>query len=149
MLTNARNLQKAGCVPKVLALQLREHADELINSDQAGFIPKRSIFNHIRDRIQHDYLWRILETFHIPAPFIKTVKALYTHAYTRVAINGILSTPFRVTRGVRQGDPLSCLLFDLAIEPLACLIRNCPDIRGLDIPCLSKHDRLDIVQQIR
>ena len=177
---------------KVLALQLREHADELINKDQAGFIPKRSIFNHIRlakaiisyaeiveedgaiialdqekayDRIQHDYLWKILETFHIPAPFIKTVKALYRHAYTSVAINGVFSTPFRVTRGVRQGDPLSCLLFDLAIEPLACLIRNCPDIRGLDIPCLveklviklfaddtnlylSKHDRLDIVQQI-
>ena len=177
---------------KVLALQLIEHADELIHEDQAGFIPRRSIFNHIRlakavisyaeiveedgaiialdqekayDRIQHDYLWKVLEAFHIPAPFIRTVKALYSHAYTRVAINGVLSEPFRVTRGVRQGDPLSCLLFDLAIEPLACLIRNCQDIRGLDIPCLverlviklfaddtnlylSKHDRLDIVQRI-
>jgi len=77
----------------------------------------------------------------------------------------VLSEPFRVTRGVRQGDPLSCLLFDLAIKPLACLIRKCPDIRGLDIPCLveklviklfaddtnlylSKYDRLDVVQRI-
>jgi hypothetical protein len=56
------------------------------------------------------------------------VKALYSHTYTRVAINGILSTPFQVTWGVRQDDPLSCLLFNLVIEPLACLIRNCPDI---------------------
>lgn len=177
---------------KVLALQLIDHADALIHEDQAGFIPRRSIFNHIRlakaiinyaemveedgaiialdqekayDRIHHDYLWRVLEAFRIPAPFIKTVKALYSHAHTRIAINGVLSEPFQVTRGVRQGDPLSCLLFDLAIEPLACLIRQNPDIRGLDMPCLveklviklfaddtnlylSKHDRLDIVQRV-
>jgi len=175
---------------KVLALQLIDHADDLVYKDQAGFIPKRSIFNYIRlakaiisyaeiveedgtiialdqekayDRIKHDYLWRVLESFHLPTPFIKTVKALYSHAYMQVAINGVLSQPFQVTREVQQGDPLSCLLFDLAIEPLACLIRNSQDIWGLDILCLaeklviklfaddtnlylSKHDCLDTVQ---
>ena len=106
---------------KVLALQLIEHADALIHGDQAGFIPRRSIFNHIRlakaiisyteiveedgaiialdqekayDRIHHDYLWKVLEAFHIPLPFIKMVKALYSSAYTRVAINGVLSEPY-------------------------------------------------------
>jgi len=33
---------------KVLAIQLIDHADTLIHEDQAGFIPRRSIFNHIR-----------------------------------------------------------------------------------------------------
>jgi len=92
------------------------------------------------------------------------VKALYSHAHTHVAINGILSRPFRVSRGVRQGDPLSCPLFDLAIEPLACLIRMNPNIHGLAIPCLpenlkikmfadntdlylNKHNCLDTVQE--
>ena len=163
----------------------------MIHDNQAGFIPKRSIFNHIRlakaiisyagiteengailaldqekayDHIHHDYLWKVLETFHIPAPFIRTIKSLYSQAHTRVAINGVLSQPFQVTQGVRQGDPLSCPLFDLAIEPLACMIRKNLDIRGLDIPCLteklviklfaddtnlylSRHDQLDIVQK--
>ena len=32
---------------KVLALQLSDYARNLIHSDQAGFIPKRSIFDHI------------------------------------------------------------------------------------------------------
>ena len=155
-------------------------------------MPRRSIFNHIRlakaiisyvdiveedgaiialdqekayNRIHHHYLWMVLETFHIPVPFIRTVKALYSFVYTCVTINGILSEPFWVTRGVRQGDPLSCLLFDLAIKPLACLIRNNPHIQGINIPglveklviklfaddtnlYLSKYDCLDVIQQI-
>ena len=75
-----------------------------------------------------------------------------------------MSTPFRVTQGVRQGDPLSCPLFDLAIEPLACCIRNDHNIKGITIPgieqaikiklfvddtnlFLNKEDRLDHIQQ--
>ena len=33
-------------------------------------------------------------------------------------VNGELSPKFKVTRGVRQGDPLSCLLFDLVSRPV-------------------------------
>ena len=112
---------------KVMALQLMDHAHQLIHPDQAGFIPNRSIFNHIRlakailnyaevseenslilaldqekayDKIRHDYLWKTLEAFNLPPPFINTIKALYQNAHTRVAINGVLSEPFRVKRGV-------------------------------------------------
>lgn len=66
---------------------------------------------------------------------------------------------------MRQGDPLSCLLFDLAIEPLACKLRNCDDLRGLSIPgvedklivnlftddttvYLSSHNRFDTVEKL-
>ena len=33
---------------KILALQLNDHAHSLIHNDQAGFIPRRSIFDIIR-----------------------------------------------------------------------------------------------------
>ena len=177
---------------KVLALQLMQPIHTLVHENQAGFIPQRSIFNHIRltqsilnytetmdkngaiialdqekayDKIRHDYLWKTLEKFEIPRTFIETVKSLYLNAHTRVAINGVLSDPFQVTRGVRQGDPLSCPLFDLAIEPLACMIRQDPTLEGIAIPgldqsvkitmfaddttlFLSKHDRFDDAQRI-
>lgn len=48
-------------------------------------------------------------------------------------INGILSRPYRVYHGVRQGDPLSCLLFDMAIEPLSAMIRM-SNLQGFNIP---------------
>lgn len=177
---------------KTLALQLVEPIHKLIHPDQAGFIPKRSIFNHIRlastiinyaeamevdgviialdqekayDKIRHPYLWSTLEALNLPEEFTKTVKSLYNNAFTQVAINGVFSKPFRVTRGVRQGDPLSCLLFDLAIEPLACKLRNCNDLEGLSIPgaegrlivnlfaddttvYLSSHNKFDTVERL-
>ena len=177
---------------KTLALQLVEPIHKLIHPDQAGFIPKRSIFNHIRlantiinyaeamevdgtivaldqekayDKIRHPYLWSTLEAMNVPDEFVKTVKSLYNNAFTKVAINGIFSEPFRVTRGVRQGDPLSCLLFDMAIEPLACSLRNCNELEGLNIPgvdgklivnlfaddttvYLSKNDKFDTVEKL-
>lgn len=85
------------------------------------------------DRIEHGYLWRTLETFGIPPKFINTVKALYKNAETKIMINGILSSPWKITRGVRQGDPLSCLFFDLAIEPLVASLRE-SNLCGYDIP---------------
>ena len=48
------------------------------------------------DKIRHDYLWHILEAFYLPPPFIKILKALYEHAYTRIMINDVLSSPFQI-----------------------------------------------------
>jgi len=85
----------------------------------------------------HLYLWKVLEKFDLPQHFIKTVKHLYHDASTSVLINGILSEPCRVSRGVRQGDALSCLLFDLGIEPLAASIRN-SSLRGIHIQSVQE-----------
>jgi exonuclease III len=150
---------------KVLAIQLMKYIPDMVHPNQAGFIPSRSIFDHIRlaksiisyaevmdvdgaivaldqekayDKIRHEYLWETMKEYNLPDPFTNTVKALYRHAFTRVAINGEFSPPFQVTRGVRQGDPLSCALFDLAIEPLACKLRNDQTISGIAIPGLDE-----------
>jgi hypothetical protein len=112
---------------KVLALQLTKSAHHLVHPDQAGFIPRRLIFDLIRlanaiinyteltkkngaivmldqekayDIIKHEYLWTTMDTFGIPQPFTNTVKALYKNAQTVVMINGIKSDPYLVTRGV-------------------------------------------------
>ena len=144
---------------KTMANRLAEAAPTLVHRDQAGFIRGRSIHDQVKlakltldygrineqngaiialdqekayDRILHPYLWKTLEKFGLPRWFITTIQHLYQNATTRVLINGMLSDPFTVLRGVRQGDALSCLLFDLGIEPLAAAIRNSP-IHGIAI----------------
>ena len=47
--------------------------------------------------------------------------------------NGFATNFFSVSRGVRQGDPLSPLLFILSLEILACYIRQDRNIHGLAI----------------
>jgi hypothetical protein len=135
----------------------------LIHNDQAGFIPGRSIFDQIKqtkllidyaelveedgliialdqekayDKITYNYLWKVLEKTEIPPQFIGIVKSLYKTAKTVIIINGVISTKYEINRG-HQGDPLSCLLFDLAIEPLAVMLRS-SSLEGYRIPGTTK-----------
>jgi hypothetical protein len=72
----------------------------------------------------------------IPEHFINTVTTIYENAETAIMINGEMSSNFKIKRGVRQGCPLSCLLFDMAIEPLAEMIRK-STLKGFSVPSLS------------
>ena len=62
----------------------------------------------------------------------------------QVAINGMLSEPFKIIRGIRQGNPLSCPIFDLGIEPLVCMIRTNLDLKGIRIPGLKEPIKINL-----
>ena len=85
------------------------------------------------DKIDHEYLWQILKEFRFPKEFIKLIKAISSKARTSVMINGVIPSPIKVDRGVRQGDPMSCLLYNLAIEPLAEAMRASAKLKGIKI----------------
>ena len=84
------------------------------------------------DRIDLTYLWKTLTAYGFPEPFITRIKNLYSLATTAIRINRFVSEPFDVRRGVRQGDPMSCLLYNLAIKPLLENIRSSP-LKGFNI----------------
>ncbi len=141
---------------RTLAVRLAFAAPEIIHLDQAGFMAGRHIEDHTDlihlminrcemmeddgaivfldqekayDKLHHKFLWKTLEHLKFPKRFTNTVKTLYSDAETKIIINGVKSgQPFRVRRGARQGDAMSCILFNLGIESLACAlrgIRNC------------------------
>jgi hypothetical protein len=70
------------------------------------------------DRVEWPYLWATLKAMSIPTPFISCIQALYKDAAASVRVNGFSSLPFSLGRGVRQGCPLSPLLYVLSLEPI-------------------------------
>ena len=66
--------------------------------------------------------------------FISWVDLFYHRVQSAVNVNGYLSSFFNLSRGVRQGCPLSPLLYVLVSEVLAVNIRSNPRISGLCLP---------------
>lgn len=73
---------------------------------------------------QAGYLITTFEKFGFADNFIEWVKQLYTSPKALNVPNGNRSRPFLLQCGVHQGNPLSPLLFNIALEPLAVRIRN-------------------------
>jgi len=70
------------------------------------------------DKIVYDYLWHVLEKYGLPQKFIQKIQQLYKNAQTIVSVNKVLPQAIKIGRRVRQGCPMSCLLYNIAIEPL-------------------------------
>ena len=64
----------------------------------------------------------------------KWISVLYNDVESGVINGGYMTSYFRVSRGVRQGCPLSPLSFILCVEILAQKIRENPKISGIELP---------------
>lgn len=76
-------------------------------------------------------MFKTLEKFCFGEQFIKMIKTLYNEPIFKIKNNGWLSKSCKMQRGIRQGCPVSALLFVIVIEILAVQIRKCEDINGL------------------
>ena len=85
------------------------------------------------DRVNHEFLFKTMRAFGVGPAFIGWVRTLYANATTCVKVNGFLSDPVCLNRGVRQGCPLSSLLYILVIEILALQLRSNPNIVGFQV----------------
>lgn len=65
-------------------------------------------------------------------------RTFYSARWSSVLVNGHFSDFFLLTQGVRQGCPLSPLLYIICAEVLAANVRCCPSIDGLVLPGSDK-----------
>ena len=86
------------------------------------------------DRVDWDFMRSTLSTMGFGPSFISWVNLFYNRVQSAVNVNGYLSPFFNLSRGVRQGCPLSPLLYVLVSEVLAVNIRCNPRISGLSLP---------------
>ncbi|KAL9986242.1 hypothetical protein ACROYT_G000353 [Oculina patagonica] len=89
-------------------------------------------FEKAFDSLEWDYLFKVLNVMNFGPSFINWVRTFYSNISSCVINNGHSSEFFSLQREVRQGCPLSGLLFVLALEPLAHQIRITDSIKGLE-----------------
>jgi len=73
-------------------------------------------FKSAYDSIYREKLLCAMMELGIPSKLIRLVKTTMTNVQCSVQIQSHLSDPISTTRGVKQGDALACLLFNIALE---------------------------------
>ena len=104
----------------------------IINDAQTDYMEGRFIGENIRliSDILHFTAQQNLEGITLFIDFEKAFDSLKWDFLLKTLNNGYASNWFELHRGVRQGCPLSGLLFVLAVEILSIAIRASRDIKG-------------------
>ena len=134
------NLQSAGIKNKSIinnALNLKTIIDYIEEKEDKGLIisiDQEKAF----DRVEHNYLIKVLQKYNFPENFIKFIKTINFDIKSKVLVNGSFTKEININRSVRQGCPLSMLLYVLSLEPLSYYINNNKNIIGIKIPNYEK-----------
>ena len=145
---------------KSIAMKLQEVIKNIVSTDQVGYIKDRYIGTNIRtifdimtlteltdkeayialidfekafDSIEWPFLFKTLKAFNFGENFIKWIQIIHTNISSCVGNNGTYSDFFELTRSIRQGCPLSALLFLLVAEIIAINLRSDNNIKGIKI----------------
>lgn len=144
-----------------LANRLHKVIEKLIGKQQTAYIKGRFIGNNIRsvldiveytekykipglllfldfqkafDSLEWPFMISVLQKFNFGDTFIRWVKTLYKNPTAHIKVNGYISDSIPQSRGIKQGCPISALIFILCVEILAIAINQNKDIKGINIP---------------
>ena len=143
---------------KILANKIKTVIHQLIGHTQSYSIPGRDITDSIItvkdtirtmaggagvwigidlmkafDRVEHSFLFGILRRFGFGEGLIGWIELLYRDVYSVVKCNGRYTEKVRIGRSIRQGCPLSSLLYSLVAEPLAAMVAEDSLIHGVEV----------------
>ena len=161
-LTNWRPITLLNVDYKIMARVIANRIElKLIHSDQTGFVKGRFIGQNVRllndvmeytelnkipgimvlidfekafDTLEWQFLHNTLKYLNFGPNLRNWISVMYSDVESGIVNGGYVTNYFKVSRGVRQGCPLSPILFILSAEPLAQKIRQSRKSKGLKLP---------------
>ena len=87
------------------------------------------------DRLRHTFMFAVLKKFGFSSKFIAWVSACVSMPWIAPLVNGCPTSLFKISRGLRQGCPLSPLLYIIMAETLGRQLEK--DRASKDISCIK------------
>ena len=120
---------QATFVPSRMGLDNMIIVQELIHSltlkrGKVGFLAVKIDLEKAYDRLEWHFILDMLLFFKIPESFIHVIMSCITTFSISILLNREKLEPFKPSRGIRQGDPLSSYIFILCMEFLSFLIHE-------------------------
>lgn len=139
---------------RILEGRLRQHVEADLDEEQAGFRPGRQTQDLIFslrsitdkwisrgqgaylafldlkaafDEVPREELWKALEKKQTPAKLLAAIKSLFHDPKGIIRLDGSVSSTFNMSKGVRQGDSLSPLLFIIFMDEVTVTCKRRTD----------------------
>jgi exonuclease III len=139
-------------ITKIIANRLKKILPKLIPENQGGFVRGRQILDNIIlvqeaihtsckkkekgmavkldlanafDRVRHDFLFTVMRKFGFTQKFMGWIKACISAPWIAPLINGRPAKFFQASRGLRQGCPLSPMLYVIQAAVLSFQLKSC------------------------
>ena len=100
--------------------------------DQEGILLQVD-FEKAFDSVEHAFLFKTLERLGFGNNLINRIRTAFTGCMCYANVNGHLSAPIYLIRGLHQGSPLSPILFLLIAEVFSTKISSNTKISGLKV----------------
>jgi hypothetical protein len=141
---------------KCYANRLTKVLTDYLHPNQTAYLPGKQIQDNLRligilnkqaenpiivaldaktafDSVSHNYIRTALLEYGLEN-FIPIFDLLYKDQKVDIGLNNDVITGYDIKNGVKQGDSLSCILFNLCIDPLIRNIENNTHIDRIDTP---------------